>query len=111
MATSVFVFITSWNEFIFAYVLLNDQSKQTITVWLSDFYGTSRQIDWGGLMAGSILAAIPVLIFFVLVQRQDRLRADRRRGEGMMERVGEIVARPRDQGVRRTASARSTTSR
>jgi N,N'-diacetylchitobiose transport system permease protein len=70
VATAVFVFITSWNEFIFAYVLLNDQSKQTLTVWLSDFYGTSRQVDWGGLMAGSILAAIPVLIFFVIVQRR-----------------------------------------
>jgi len=70
VATSVFVFITSWNEFIFAYVLLSDQSKQTVTVWLSDFYGTSRQIDWGGLMAGSILTAIPVLIFFGFVQRK-----------------------------------------
>jgi N,N'-diacetylchitobiose transport system permease protein len=70
VATAIFVFVTSWNEFIFAYVLLNDQSKQTITVWLSDFYGTSRQVDWGGLMAGSILAAIPVLIFFVIVQRK-----------------------------------------
>ena len=70
VATSVFVFITSWNEFIFAYVLLNDQSKQTITVWLSEFYGTSRQVDWGGLMAGSILAAIPVLIFFGFMQRK-----------------------------------------
>ena len=70
VATSVFVFVTSWNEFIFAYVLLNDQSKETITVWLSAFYGTSRQVDWGGLMAGSILAAIPVLIFFGLVQRK-----------------------------------------
>jgi N,N'-diacetylchitobiose transport system permease protein len=70
VATSVFVFITSWNEFIFAYVLLNDQSKQTITVWLSAFYGTSRAVDWGGLMAGSILAAIPVLVFFGFVQRK-----------------------------------------
>jgi N,N'-diacetylchitobiose transport system permease protein len=70
VATSVFVFITSWNEFIFAYVLLSDQSKQTITVWLSQFYGTSRQIDWGGLMAGSLLAAIPVLVFFVVVQKK-----------------------------------------
>jgi N,N'-diacetylchitobiose transport system permease protein len=70
VATAVFVFITSWNEFIFAYVLLNDQSKQTITVWLSYFYGTSRQVDWGGLMAGSVLAAIPVLIFFGFVQRK-----------------------------------------
>jgi N,N'-diacetylchitobiose transport system permease protein len=70
VATSVFVFVTSWNEFIFAYVLLNDQSKQTVTVWLSQFYGTSRQVDWGGLMAGSVLAAIPVLIFFGFVQRK-----------------------------------------
>jgi N,N'-diacetylchitobiose transport system permease protein len=70
VATSVFVFITSWNEFIFAYVLLSDQSKQTVTVWLSYFYGTSRQVDWGGLMAGSILAAIPVLIFFGFVQKK-----------------------------------------
>ncbi len=70
VATSVFVFITSWNEFIFAYVLLSDQSKQTLTVWLSYFYGTSRQVDWGGLMAGSVLAAIPVIAFFALVQRK-----------------------------------------
>ncbi len=70
VATSVFVFITSWNEFIFAYVLLSDQSKQTLTVWLSAFYGTSRQVDWGGLMAGSVLASIPVLIFFGFVQRK-----------------------------------------
>jgi N,N'-diacetylchitobiose transport system permease protein len=70
VATSVFAFITAWNEFIFAYVLMNDQSKQTATVWLSYFYGTSRSIDWGGLMAGSTMIAIPVVVFFVLVQRK-----------------------------------------
>ncbi len=35
VATSVFAFITTWNEYIFARVLLNDQAKQTLTVWLS----------------------------------------------------------------------------
>ena len=70
VATSVFAFITSWNEYIFARVLLNDQAKQTATVWLSYFYGTSRHTDWGGLMAGSTLIAIPVVIFFLLVQRR-----------------------------------------
>ena len=70
MATSVFVFITSWNEYIFANVILTDQSKQTLTVWLSYFYGTSRSTDWGGLMAASTLTAIPVVIFFLLVQRK-----------------------------------------
>jgi N,N'-diacetylchitobiose transport system permease protein len=70
VATSVFAFITTWNEYIFARVLLNDQAKQTVTVWLSYFYGTSRQTDWGALMAASALTAIPVVIFFLLIQRK-----------------------------------------
>jgi N,N'-diacetylchitobiose transport system permease protein len=70
VATSVFAFITSWNEYIFARVLLNDQSKQTVTVWLSYFLGSSRHTDWGALMAGSTLTAVPVVIFFLLVQRK-----------------------------------------
>jgi N,N'-diacetylchitobiose transport system permease protein len=70
VATSIFAFITTWNEYIFARVLLNDQSKQTATVWLSYFTGTSRNTDWGGLMAGSTLIAIPVIIFFLIVQRR-----------------------------------------
>ena len=70
VATSVFVFITSWNEYIFANVILTDQSNQTLTVWLSYFYGSSRNTDWGGLMAASTLTAIPVVIFFLLVQRK-----------------------------------------
>ena len=70
VATSVFVFITTWNEYIFASVLLSDQSNQTVTVWLSYFYGTSRNTDWGGLMAASTLTAVPVVVFFLLVQRR-----------------------------------------
>jgi N,N'-diacetylchitobiose transport system permease protein len=70
VATSVFAFITTWNEYIFARVLLNDQSKQTVTVWLSYFLGTSRQTDWGALMAASTLTAIPVVVFFLLIQRK-----------------------------------------
>ena len=70
VATSVFTFITSWNEYIFARVLLNDQGKQTLTLWLASFLGSSRHTDWGALMAGSTLTAIPVLIFFLLIQRK-----------------------------------------
>ncbi len=70
VATSVFAFITTWNEYIFARVLLNDQSRQTVTVWLSYFLGSSRHTDWGALMAASTLTAIPVVVFFLLVQRR-----------------------------------------
>jgi N,N'-diacetylchitobiose transport system permease protein len=70
VATSVFAFITTWNEYIFARVLLNDQAKQTVTVWLSYFLGSSKHTDWGALMAASTLTAIPVIVFFLLVQRK-----------------------------------------
>src|SRR5207249_4811099 len=70
VATSVFAFITSWNEFIFANVLLQDQTKQTLTVWLSYFSGSARHTDWGALMAASTVTAIPVIVFFVLIQRK-----------------------------------------
>jgi N,N'-diacetylchitobiose transport system permease protein len=70
VATSVFIFITVWNEFIFANVLLSDQSNQTLTIWLANFLGTSKNTDYGALMAASSLTAIPVVIFFLLVQRK-----------------------------------------
>jgi len=70
VATSIFAFIQAWNEFIFAYILLTDAQKQTLTVWLAGFYGTAHGTDWGGLMAASSLTAIPVVVFFLLVQRR-----------------------------------------
>jgi N,N'-diacetylchitobiose transport system permease protein len=70
VATSVFAFITSWNEFIFANTLLHDDQHRTITVFLSLMYGGARFVDWGAIMAASTLIAIPVVIFFLLVQRR-----------------------------------------
>jgi len=70
VATSVFTFITVWNEFVFANVLLSEPN-QTITVWLANFTGGSiGGVDWGAVMAASTLIAIPVVIFFLLVQRR-----------------------------------------
>ena len=70
VATSIFVFITAWNEYIFANLILQNQNNHTLTIWLSYFTGGSRDTDWGGLMAASTLTAIPVVIFFLLVQRK-----------------------------------------
>jgi N,N'-diacetylchitobiose transport system permease protein len=69
VATSIFAFIQAWNEYIIAYVLLSSPEKQTLTVWLASFT-TNRGTAWGPLMAGATLTAIPVVIFFVLVQRR-----------------------------------------
>jgi len=70
VATSVFAFITCWNEYIFANLLLQQQGHQTITVWLAEYTGGETYTDWGGLMAASTLIAVPVVIFFLLVQRK-----------------------------------------
>jgi N,N'-diacetylchitobiose transport system permease protein len=69
VATSIFAFIQAWNEYIMAYVLLHSPEKQTLTVWLAGFT-TSRGTAWGPLMAGATLTALPVVIFFVAVQRK-----------------------------------------
>jgi len=68
VATSIYGFIQAWNEFVIAYVLLSSQRNQTLMVWLASFT-TYRGTDWGGLMAGATLCAIPVVIFFLIVQR------------------------------------------
>lgn len=69
VATSVFAFVTAWNEFLFALSLVNDQTKETLPVWLSGFQ-TNFGTDWGGAMAASALFTLPVLVFFLIVQRK-----------------------------------------
>jgi N,N'-diacetylchitobiose transport system permease protein len=69
VATSIFAFIQAWNEYIIAYVFLSSPEKQTLTVWLASFT-TNRGTEWGPLMAGATLTALPVVIFFLIVQRR-----------------------------------------
>jgi N,N'-diacetylchitobiose transport system permease protein len=68
VATAIYGFIQAWNEYIIAYVLLSSNSKQTLTIWLASFT-TQHGTDWGGLMAGATLTALPVVVFFLIVQR------------------------------------------
>ncbi len=68
VATGTFAFIQAWNEFTFALVLMNKPQNQTGPVWLQAFNSGAKGTDWGGVMAGSTLLAIPVIIFFLIVQ-------------------------------------------
>lgn len=69
VATSIFSFIVAWNEFIFALTFMSDDSKYTAAVGLREFF-TAYGNEWGYIMAGSTLITVPVMIFFVLVQRR-----------------------------------------
>ena len=68
VATAVFALIQTWNEFVFALVVMNRPEHQTLPVWLQTFNEGARGTDWGGVMAGSTLMAAPVGVFFLLVQ-------------------------------------------
>ena len=68
VSTGVFAFIQAWNEFVFALVIMSRPESMTLPVWLRTFQQATRATDWGGLMAGSTLVAIPVVIFFLFVQ-------------------------------------------
>jgi N,N'-diacetylchitobiose transport system permease protein len=67
VATSVYGFIQAWNEFIIINTL-NSPEKQNLMAWLL-YFQTSRGTAWGPLMAGAIITSLPVVIFFLIIQR------------------------------------------
>ena len=68
VATAIFGFIQAWNEYIVAYVLLSSPNNQTLTIWLASFT-TNHGPQWGPLMAGATLTGVPVVAFFLVLQR------------------------------------------
>jgi multiple sugar transport system permease protein len=70
VATALFTFISAWNEFFFALVLIQDPSKVTLSLTLSRFVGAEGQVQLGALAAGALLATIPSLVFFMIIQRR-----------------------------------------
>ncbi|OCC08486.1 carbohydrate ABC transporter permease [Streptomyces sp. PTY087I2] len=68
-AASIFALVNAWNEYLFAYILINDNSKYTLNVWLMTFT-TERGTDYGALMAASTMIALPVVVFFMIIQKK-----------------------------------------
>lgn len=68
VATGVFGFIQAWNEFLLALVVMSRPEMMTLPVWLRTFQQATQTTNWAAIMAGSTLMAIPVIIFFLIVQ-------------------------------------------
>ncbi|RWZ64426.1 carbohydrate ABC transporter permease [Labedella populi] len=68
VASSIFAFLSSWNEYTLALVIMKDNAFATLPLWLRRFNVSYEATDWGGIMAGSALIAIPVIIVFLIVQ-------------------------------------------
>ncbi|WP_020612603.1 carbohydrate ABC transporter permease [Sediminispirochaeta bajacaliforniensis] len=66
--TSVFSFITGWNEYIFASVFMKSYSKWTLSLGISSFQG-QYTTDWSTIMAGSVFIALPIVFLFLVLQK------------------------------------------
>ncbi len=67
VATGIFAFIQTWNEFTMALLLMKGYNL-TLPPWLNSFQSATEATNWGAVMAGSTLIALPVVIFFLFVQ-------------------------------------------
>ncbi|NDO88725.1 carbohydrate ABC transporter permease [Cellulosimicrobium composti] len=70
VATAMFSFVSSWNEFFFALVLLQSPENYTLPITLKMFIGGEGKVALGPLAAGSVLAAIPSIVFFSIMQKK-----------------------------------------
>ncbi len=69
VATAIYTFINAWNEFLYALILINNTQKMTVAVALRSLDG-AEILDWGDMMAASVLVVIPSVIFFFLIQNK-----------------------------------------
>lgn len=69
IATAIFIFITAWNEYLFAATLAMSEKVRTLPPGLSLSYMSFVKISWNGLMAASVVASLPSVIIFAFLQR------------------------------------------
>jgi ABC-type glycerol-3-phosphate transport system permease component len=67
-ATTIFVGLLAWNEFLIPVILAGEDSK-TLPVYISG-YISARTLDWGPMAAASSLAIVPIAIFTAMIQRK-----------------------------------------
>jgi multiple sugar transport system permease protein len=70
VATSMFAFISAWNEFFFALVIIQTPSLQTAPLLLARYVGAEGSVNLGPLAATALLTTLPSLIVFAIVQRK-----------------------------------------
>ncbi|UCG66926.1 MAG: carbohydrate ABC transporter permease [Deltaproteobacteria bacterium] len=68
IATGIFTFILAWNDYIFVRILITSDELKTLSVGIADLHNATV-IDWGMIMSGGMLITIPVLVFFIFIQR------------------------------------------
>ncbi|WP_374109426.1 carbohydrate ABC transporter permease [Actinotalea sp. K2] len=70
VASGVYGFLQAWNEYTLALVVMTDPARRTLPLWLQGLVEANRATDWGVVMAGATLIAVPVILFFLFVQNK-----------------------------------------
>jgi len=68
-ALAIFSFMWRWDDFLWPLIGISDPKKYTVQLALSNFIGEFN-VDWGSLLAMSVITMIPVLIVFLIFQKQ-----------------------------------------
>ncbi|KIL38984.1 hypothetical protein SD70_22845 [Gordoniibacillus kamchatkensis] len=68
-ATAAYVFLMTWQEFLFALIFMTKPEMRTLPIGIMDFKG-QYETNWGTMMAASIAISIPVFVLFLFIQRQ-----------------------------------------
>jgi ABC-type glycerol-3-phosphate transport system permease component len=69
ISTSLFTFILSWNEYLFALVFINDTRMKTLPTGVTALLNDSMNVEWSLLMAASVMITAPVLVLFAFLQK------------------------------------------
>jgi len=69
VAVSIFSFILAWNDYQYALILTSSAKAKTVQVLIMEYVQTVGNIDWGGILAGSVIITLPVVILFGFTQR------------------------------------------
>lgn len=69
-AQALIQFISTWNQYLWPILIIQDQSKQVIQVGVKNAINAGSQTDYGLLMAAGIVASLPPLLLFVIMQKQ-----------------------------------------
>ena len=68
VAATVFAFIWAWNDFVIALTFISSPEKRTLPLGIYSFLG-QYMIEWHFLMAGALIAVVPVVILFIAIER------------------------------------------
>ena len=66
---AIHTFVSSWNDFLWPLIVLNDQKVYTVQVALGQLQGMFTKTDYGAVMCGTLLATLPVVIIFLICNK------------------------------------------